>query len=232
MRRLARATLVPGLLLAGGTLLAACGIPLSNAAQPVPRSRVPAGLLDAPTSTSTTLPASSTNAMPIGIYFLDSAGTKLVETFARVQPPPTAIEALDFLTYGPTASDSKHGLRTALSLSPQATPRVKVNRQTGIAIVTLDAATYDLPGAQEFQALAQIVYTVTDAQFGAHAVQFAYAGEPALAYLPNGTYTPRPVTRADYATLAPVKTAERSNDASATATTSAAASIHTARRTP
>ncbi len=188
-------------LLAGGVLLGACGIPLDHAAQPVPRSRVPDGLLGAPTPTTTTMPEDSTRAVPIGIYFMNSAGTRLVETFARVQPPPTAVEALDLLAYGPTAADSKHGLRTGLS--PQSTPRVKVDRQTGIAVVALDSATYYLLGSQEYQALAQIVYTVTDPQFGVHAVQFTYAGAPALAYLPDGQYTQYPVGRSAYAALAP-----------------------------
>jgi spore germination protein GerM len=199
LRKLAVVTLV----LSGGTLLGACGIPLDHSAQPVPRSRVPDGLLGAPTptTTTTTLPEDSTRAVPIGIYFMNSAGTRLVETFARVQPPPTAVEALDLLAYGPTAADSKRGLRTGLS--PQSTPRVKVDRQTGIAVVALDSATYYLLGSQEYQALAQIVYTVTDPQFGVHAVQFTYAGAPALAYLPDGQYTQYPVGRNDYAALAP-----------------------------
>ncbi len=200
-----------------GVLLGACGIPLDHSAEPVPRSRVPGGLLDAPATTTTTLPEDSTRAVPIGIYFMNGAGTRLVETFARVQPPPTAVEALDLLAYGPTASDSKRGLRTGLS--PQSTPRVKIDRQTGIAVVALDAATYYLLGSQEYQALAQIVYTVTDPQFGVHAVQFTYSGAPALAYLPDGQYTQYPVGRSDYSALAPAP--QVGHVTSATSTTSA-----------
>lgn len=195
-------------LVAAGALLGGCGIPLSNAAQPLPLSRVPAALLRSPTSTTTTEPSNSTHAVPIGIYFLDSsaANPRLVRTIAHVQPPATPVEALDFLTNGPTAADTKyHGLQTALSQSPQATPGVvRVNRQTGIATVALDDTTYTLFGTQAYEAFAQIVYTVTDPEFGIRAVDFTFAGSPAQAYLPNGTFISRPVTRADYASLAPV----------------------------
>ncbi|HUY30436.1 MAG TPA: GerMN domain-containing protein [Acidimicrobiales bacterium] len=195
-------------LVAAGALLAGCGIPLSNAAQPLPLSRVPPALLRGPVSTTTTAPSNSTHAVPIGIYFLDNSGAnaRLVRTIAHVQPPATAVEALDFLTNGPTAADSRyHGLQTALSQSPQATPGVvRVNRQTGIATVALDDTTYTLFGTQAYEAFAQIVFTVTDPQFGIKSVDFTFGGSSAQAYLPDGTFISRPVTRADYASLAPV----------------------------
>lgn len=208
-RRLAVAALLAG----AGALLAGCGIPLSNAAQPLPLSRVPPALLRGPVSTTTSLPSNSTHAVPIGIYFLDNAGAsaRLVRTIAHIQPPATAVEALDFLTNGPTAADSRyHGLQTALSQSPQATPGVvRVNRQTGIATVALDDTTYTLFGTQAYEAFAQIVYTVTDPQFGIRAVDFTFGGSAAQAYLPDGTFISRPVTRADYAALAPVTPAHK-----------------------
>ncbi|MDA8292497.1 MAG: GerMN domain-containing protein [Actinomycetota bacterium] len=208
MSAASRRALAAVALVAAGSLLAGCGIPLSNAAQPLPLSRVPPALLRSPTSSTTTSPPSnSTHAVPIGIYFLDSstANPRLVRTIAHVQPPATPVEALDFLTNGPTAADTKyHGLQTALSQSPQATPGVvRVNRQTGIATVALDDTTYTLFGTQAYEAFAQIVYTVTDPEFGIRAVDFTFGGSPAQAYLPNGTFISRPVTRADYAQLAP-----------------------------
>lgn len=139
---------------------------------------------------------------------------------ARVQPQPAAAQlTLDFLTYGPTASDSHRGLKSALSLTPQATLRVKIDKQSGVATVTLDYSTYYLPPVPEFQALAQIVYTITDPQLGAHSVVFMYAGSQVEAYLPDGQYVSTPVERKDYASLAPLQAPRRT---SGTTTSSAA----------
>lgn len=189
------------LVLAAGLLLSACGIPLSDTAQTIPNAREPKTLLDLP-STSTTAPQSSANSVPMTIYLLNSSGTRLVATTARVPPLPQI--TLDILTYGPTAADSERGLTTALSLAPQPNLKVRVDKPTGVATVALDYSTYYLPPVQEFQALAQIVYTLTVPQLGAHSVEFTYDGTPVEAYLPDGQYVSGPVTRKDYASLAPV----------------------------
>jgi hypothetical protein len=193
---------VPALVLGAGLLAGACGIPLSNAAQPLARSQVPPGLLVKPPPTTTTAPETP-NARPIGVYFLNSSLTRLVKTTAD-EPTASPAEALGLLTYGLTAADNNLGYQTALV--PQATPSVKVDNRTGVATVALDTSTEALFGSPLYDALAQIVYTITDPGFGVHSVVFTYLGTRVGAYLPNGTFPLRPVTRADYAQLAPATT--------------------------
>lgn len=200
----ARRLVGPALVVAAGAALAACGIPLSNAAQPLSRTGVssPPGLLDRRPTTTTVAPRTP-NPVPIHVYFLNASGTRLVTTTAEEPPPATASEALGLLAYGPTAADNNAGYQTALSTTPQATPSVKVDK-TGLATVALDFSTESLYGTGQFEALAQIVFTVTDPRFRVRGVRFTFEGDPVEAYLPNGSYTPRPVTRADYAALAPL----------------------------
>lgn len=204
-QELARRGILPALVLTAGALLGACGIPLSNAAQPLPRSEVPNGLIEKPSTTTTTSLPGTPNSVAIAVYFLNPTGSRLVETTAH-EPSSgaTAVEALSLLTYGLTLADSEANYETALSASPQATPSVTVDRRTGIATVALDNSTYFLTGTQAYQALAQIVYTVTDPLFRVKSVQFTYAGDPTQAYLPNASFVTRPVTRADYKALEPI----------------------------
>jgi hypothetical protein len=200
-----RQVVAPAVLVAAGSLLAACGVPLSNAAQPLPKSGAPKGLLEhSPSTTTTTQPSSK--AVPIDVFFFDATMTRLVRTVAQ-EPPPDNTQAavglaLGLLTYGPTAADNNAGYQTALSTSPQATPSVRLNNQTGLASVSLDITTYDLYGPQATEAFAQIVYTIT--QFDVKGVVFTYGGAPVSAPLVDGGFTTRPVTRHDYATYAPL----------------------------
>jgi len=194
-------------LLAAGATLSACGIPL-GAAQALPASQVPADLEQIPNSTSTTVPSSS-NVERIPVYFLNKDGTHLVETTADEQvgatPQAAAAEALGLLTYGPTAADSKKlGLQTALQTTPQPTPRVSVDVKTGIATVALDDSIEELFGTPQYQADAQIVYTLTDPGFGVHAVALTFDGQPAVFYFPPESFPYGPVGRSSYAAIAPL----------------------------
>jgi hypothetical protein len=198
-RELARA----GALLAGLALLAAgCGIPLSPAAE---LSRTPPNLYSqVPKGTTPTTVPNTTKHVRIGIYFLNASETRLVETVALVEPPATPAGALDLLTYGPTAADFEAGYSTALSVQPQATVGVRVNKRTGVATVALDNTFNNLFGTPLYDALAQIVYTLTDPGLGVRAVQFTQDDIAYPAELPSGSFAYRPVTRADYASLAPL----------------------------
>jgi len=160
------------------------------------------------------------------VYFLNADATRLVMTTADAPGQPSASIALELLTLGPTVADSKHHFRTALSTSPQATPAVRVDPRSGLATVALDNTTEALFGPPLYEALAQIVFTITDAGFGVHSVVFTYAGGRIYAYLPNLTYTERPVTRADFAELAPAasSTTPKATAASTSTTSSAPAS--------
>ena len=202
MRRTAPELARAGVLLAGLALLAAgCGIPLSPAAE---LSRTPPNLYSqAPKGTTPTTLPNTTKHVRIGIYFLNASETRLVETVALVEPPATPAGALDLLTYGPTAADFEAGYSTALSVQPQATVGVRVEKRTGLATVALDNTFNSLFGTSLYDALAQIVYTITDPGLGVKAVQFTFDDTTYPAELPSGTFVYRPVTRADYASLAP-----------------------------
>ncbi|HLI15945.1 MAG TPA: GerMN domain-containing protein [Acidimicrobiales bacterium] len=186
--------------LALGLALGGCGIPMDGAAHTLSTDAIPADLL-APYGRSTTPTTLQRGTYHFLVYFLSPAGY-LVPERRYVSQPPTADDALDFLDLGPTASEGRAGVTTALSQPPHepALTPIAINARTGVATVTLDHTFDSIFGVQLYEALGQIVYTLTEPGYGIRKVTFLFDGVPEN-YLPNGTFTLRPVDRADYAAL-------------------------------
>jgi spore germination protein GerM len=105
---------------------------------------------------------------------------------------------LALVTSGPTDAEASAGLRSALS----ATAVVDAATANGQAEVALSEAFASLDSREQVLAIAQVVYTTT-ADPAIHAVRFTVDGK--IVEVPNGqaSLVTRPVTRADYAALAP-----------------------------
>lgn len=173
---------------------AACGVPGDAHARPIAADDVPFGLLaDRAGSPSTTVASADTE---VSVYLVSG------ERLAEVRRPFAAGSGLKGLlalvTSGPTDAEAAAGLRSALP----ATAVVDAATSNGEADVSLSETFASLDSREQVLAIAQIVYTATGDP-GINAVRFAVDGKSVE--VPNGqaSLVTRPVTRADYAALAP-----------------------------
>lgn len=171
--------------------LAACGVGGERAPHAVKDDDVPFGLLqpNAPTLVPrTTAPAST----PVTLCFVQE--DHLAETPTPIDDPVTLPRVVAALAEPPATTA---GLRTALGAPPFI---VSVHVQAGVARVDLAPSVANLGGADQQLAVAQLVCTLTDRP-GVGQVSFTLAGAPVDVPRGDGSLTPDPVSRDDYAVL-------------------------------
>lgn len=203
-------------------VIASCGVPAQESAQPISDDDVPAPLLATTTTTTTTTvpvtvatsaPAASTTAVPttpattptttlpppptqtVGLYFLQGVRLVRVQREVRIADPAAPLEpdvVLDALETGPQPGDPP-GLGTALP--PDEVVGVDVSR--GVATVELLASFRELETGDQELAIAQIVLTLTDGGVGQ--VAFTIGGATIQVPTAESVQTAGPVTREDYA---------------------------------
>ncbi|MGA8297234.1 MAG: GerMN domain-containing protein [Acidimicrobiales bacterium] len=178
---------------------AGCGITVQTSAQPI---SVPADLFH--TAASKLLH----HGRPVDVYFLTGshlvASTRFVPE-GRVSLDATLQDTLNVLSAGPTTSELRSGISTAMSEVPPAELTLVGNVRDGVASVNLDSSFSLLDATQLFQSNGQIVYTLT--QFPqVRSVNIVFAGLRE-AWLEagqerfNGT-----VNRTNYLTIRPLAT--------------------------
>jgi hypothetical protein len=179
-----------GALLLGLALLAcACGVPTTSSVDRA--DEVPFGLLDADRSPRVDAGAS------IDLYLQDEATGRLVRLATTVQS-----SALEDVVSALQES-------TVIAGSPGGNPLAgadvirSVELSRGIATIDVSDSFADLSGADQVVALAEIVYTAT-ARPGVGQVVFTLEGEPIEIPRGDGSLSSDAVTRADYASWAPL----------------------------
>ena len=175
-------------------LLGACGIAADPSAHLINKKDVPYGLLSrSPTTTPVSVPSEY-----VTIYL---GGPKRLAAVTRAVPAPASVaSALQALGQGPTTAEAAQGL-----LSPISTAAPLVLSRLGAASVTvsLSPSFTSLEGQEQIVAVAQLVYTVTSFP-GIDDVAVRIGGRAATVPSGNGTLTEAPVSRGDYASLAPI----------------------------
>ncbi len=179
-------------------LLAACGIPTASAPTPIAKADVPYHLLNPPTTT-TTVPGSPEVGVAEQIFLVAPTG-HLVGAAREVAVPATLTQVLDALLAGPTATESAAGIQSYLSGTGVV---VAVTQSGGVATVHFSVNPIQVVGPDQTQAVAQVVYTVTQ-QPGVTGVTFAIGGKPVEVPTAAGAQVAGPVTRADYLPQAPL----------------------------
>ncbi len=181
-------------------LLPACAT-VSTQPSPVPikRSAVPFGLLDP----NRVLPgAAQDNGMntqaDVVIFLLGPTG-KLYPSVRRLAGSHSLDDVLAALQAGPTAAETAGGVTSAI---PQSTGALTSRTLGNVATVQLTNAFDTLTGSSEIEAVAQIVYTAT-AVPGVRSVAFTLGGKAVDVPDQSGVLLAPPVTRSDYAFLAP-----------------------------
>lgn len=186
-----RATLAA---VAAAVLLASCGIPQDDDPRTLPEGDVPFELLAPATTTTTTMPAPLAR---VQVFLV--RGDRLVAVGRGVTGPATVARVVDALLTGPTAAESRLGLRSAIS---NETKLLGVDASGEVVTVDLSNEFTEVGGQEQLLALAQIVYTLTDLP-SISGVRFRLAGQPVEVPRGDGTLTSGALTRSDYASLAP-----------------------------
>ncbi len=188
-------------LVGAGLTLAACGIPVGGGPTAIAKSDVPFHLLNPPTaSTETTAPAVG---VPESIYMV--APTQHVTAVSREVPvPPTVADTIDevlgALLEGPTAEESAAGLQTFLVTGVK--PQVSTSISGDTATVNFTTNPVQV-GPNQTLAIAQIIFTVTQPQFGINLVSFEIDGTPKEVPTASGANVAGPVSRLSYLPQAP-----------------------------
>ena len=176
-------------------LLTACGVPQDQEPRALSKDGVPFGLLSTST-TQTTVVVDEPSALAV-VYFVRD--DRLIPVQRQVRAPASSGRLLDALLEGPSEAESEAGFRTAISSEA----RVRdVTTSAGVVTIELTDEFVEVAGQDQILALAQIVFTATETD-ATGAVRFRLAGEPVEVPRGDGTLTSAPLTRADYAALAP-----------------------------
>ena len=175
--------------------IAACGVPQDAEPRALSKDGVPFGLLS--TSTTQTTVAVNEPAASAVVYFLRE--DRLIPVQRQVRAPVTSSRLLSALLEGPTKDEAEAGFRSAISSEA----RVRdVTTAGGVATIELSPEFVEVAGQDQILALAQIVFTATETGTTG-AVRFRLAGQAVEVPRGDGTLTSAPLTRADYAALAP-----------------------------
>lgn len=205
----ARRLLPTAALVAVAVGLGACGIPVSQSAQPASSRDLPSQLsqVGVPTTTVPKPPhVAASHSNHLEIFLLNRSGTHLVAVRRSWSGHITPQIALGVLALGPYPSDAKDGLQSDLAQGAAA-PKVEAVSKSGIATVRLDESTFvSLVGASLYIPLAQVVFTLMSNFSYIKGVEFYLAVNPPelFNYTPDGFNEPSPVTVQTYATLKPV----------------------------
>ena len=199
--------------------LGACGIPVSQSAQPASSRDLNPQLsqLGPPTTTTPKPPPSvaTPHSNHLEIFLVNRGASHLVPVQRSWASHVTPSIALSVLALGPNAVDTRLGLQTDLATG--AAPKdVPVNR-AGVAKVVLDESTFvPLVGASLYVPLAQITFTLMTNFSYIKGVDFYLGTNPPqlFNYTPDGSNQLSPVTEQTYAALKPVAPAKRSTSKS------------------
>jgi hypothetical protein len=190
--------------------LGGCGVPLQQAAQPIPADAIPSPLpLPTPTTTDSTDGSSEPSPEPVSesvrVWFVREDGLVGVEKTVAI--PVTAESVVQELALGPAPENIVEGLRTVSRdpLSGRSLVRV-VNEPVvdviGRVIVTvsLSSAFAALPPTEQVLLLGQVVLSLTGLEIDA--VEFVDdVGSPVAVPLPDGRLLDIPAIARDYAGL-------------------------------
>jgi spore germination protein GerM len=122
----------------------------------------------------------------------------LVSVRHGVEAPASVMSITDALLAGPTESEQRRGLRSAL---PDPAVAVGATSSRGIATVELNESFAEISPEDQLLGVGQFVLTLTDAP-GVGGVGFEIAGQPVAVPLPTGESTDEPVYREQYLDLA------------------------------
>lgn len=182
-----RPALVSG---AAALLLTGCGIGPQD--DPV--------IVSVPPQTALPVPTTFVSGVPLSVQVYLLQGAHLYRVTRTVPPGPGIQPTLSAISAPLSPDERDQGLRSALP--PSVTPLEGSISGGDIARITVPAGFDRLPVQEQINALGQIVFTVT-ADTLATGVQLVEDTKPVAMPDASGQLQNRPLTREDYAVLAP-----------------------------
>jgi hypothetical protein len=173
-------------------VMVGCGVPVDDGARSIDPDAVPFDLLDRSRVTTTTVSGTA----PVAEVFL-VAGDRLVGVRRAVTGATSLQTRLDALLDGPTEQEARLGISTALPVGGDLPSTVSGST----ARIDLGEA-FGVPGLEQVFAIAQLVFTAT-ALDPVDRVLFFVGGRRVDVPAQDGTLKAEPLTRRDFATLAP-----------------------------
>lgn len=177
-------------------LAGSCGVPAEATAHLIPAQQVPFGLLKAAPDTQPPPAAGPARAI-VQVFLVDKL--RLVSEGRVVATPVTVGDVVANLLDGPTNAEVASGVTTAIS---DVTVLRSARVRDGVANLDLTAAFAQVSGRNQVLAVAQLVFTATSVT-GVTAVTFSLDGNQVEVPAGNGTLVQGPVSRADFAAIAP-----------------------------
>jgi spore germination protein GerM len=179
--------------------VAGCGVPTDEAPRALSQRDVPFNLLASDVVTTSTTFSSSPTALAT-IYLVVKEGDRdRLQAVDRLVPTPSTVEkVVRKLLGGPSDTEARRGLRTAI---PASTTILSAPVASSIATIDLAGA---VPGGNEEQiiAIAQMVFTATSLP-GVVGVRFTLEGRPIEVPAGDGSLTQAPLGRANFASYGP-----------------------------
>ena len=200
-----RGLAVIGVCVIAALTLSSCAVSTDATARALPASQDPLNLNGLVAPPAATTPPARGHVAKYTIFFIFDGALFAVPRIVRTAAPAyfTIDTALDLLAAGPQAGETRNGVTTYFSPLEHSAPYVETIAN-GVATIELDNSFTLLSGRALADALGQIVYTVT---YVPHAkvtgVIFLIGASPFAGYSPSGQILTPPVTRADYAAIAP-----------------------------
>lgn len=171
--------------------LAGCGVPEEGRANRIQEADVPFGLLD---EQSTTTVARS--GRPVQVYLFSDDRLAAVD---RTLPDDGGlVQLVELVIAGPNELERAIGATSSVPVGTVSS----VGESRGIAQVDLAESFGDIRSGDQLVALGQLVYTLTG-QPGIGGVEFSLDGDPIEVPLGDGTFSDAPLSRDDFAALAP-----------------------------
>lgn len=214
-RRPRRPTAPIALVLTLVLVAAGCGVSDEETPRTIADDDVPFGLLDEPATT--TIAPSPANARSVTVYLVDDKGA-LRPTTRFVQAPVTAAKVMEALLEPTMPAEAAAGLATSITADTRL--RGLDGPVEGILTVDLSSALLKVTGRRQIQALAQVVFTVTDLA-GVRRVVFEFDGRRRDVPRGDGDLTSSPLDRGDYASLEPPNPSPSTTTTTTTTTTTA-----------
>ena len=177
-------------LLAAGVLVG-CGVSSQGSATRIAPEDVPFGLLKYLPTTTTVAAGKDAE-----VFFV--SGDRLIAVDRSVAADADLEDLLGQVIAGPTEVEQTLGITTAVP----AGSLTSVDTSRGIAEVELSSSFGDIRSGDQIMALGQIVYTLTG-QPGIGGVRFTVNGEPVTVPLSDDEQSDDPLSRDDFAPIAP-----------------------------
>jgi hypothetical protein len=180
---------VCALLLAGGLVLAACGIPTQGRPSSIPASHVPLHLASPAGSGSTTTQPNAKSEVQVTIYLLN-VNNNLVPLHRYIQVPAPLSSTITAMLGGPIQSEENEGLYTAV---PSDVSLISAHLQGSVATVNFNDAFGEITGADAELAVAQVVATVVAQSKPDTSVLFEIDNQPISVPISSGAQVSGPV---------------------------------------